>query len=425
MSLLNKFWTILGHTYMVRVKSKTFIISTLFTILLMIGIANIQTIIGFFSSDDTKRIALIDESEQFGEVFKVNLAEVQENLEIIDYKKSEEEGKQEVQEGNFAALIILSADEKDWPKGSYYAETISEFGLHHQIEQQLQQMKVSIATEQAGIEEKRLDDIFSPVSFDAISLQAEKDEASQQRTEEEKSQTRGIIYVLLFVLYMAVIIYGQMIATDVATEKSSRVMEILISSAPPVMHMFAKITGVALLGLTQMIIFLITGYSLLQSKKEELVGGFFEVFGIQDTSISIYFYALLFFLLGYLLYATLAAMLGSLVSRVEDVQQLMMPMVFLILIAFFIAIFGLSVPESTFITVSSYIPFFTPMVMFLRVGMLNIASWEIMLTVGLLIGTIILLGILGARIYKGGVLMYGRSNVFKSIKEAVLLSRKE
>src|SRR5699024_8534081 len=148
-------------------------------------------------------------------------------------------------------------------------------------------------------------------------------------------------------------------------------------------------------------------------------------FGLQDTSPSVYVYAVIFFVLGYLLYATLAAMLGSLVSRIEDVQQLMTPMIFLIMIAFFMAMFGLSAPQSTFVTVSSYIPFFTPMLMFLRVGMLDISIWEVFLAIAILIGTIILLSLLGARVYKGGVLMYGKSNSFKDFKKAIALSKKD
>jgi len=216
-----------------------------------------------------------------------------------------------------------------------------------------------------------------------------------------------------------------MIAMDVATEKSSRVMEILISSASPVTHMFAKIIGIALLGLTQIILFFIVGFGLISTKVKELSGGFFEVFGFSDTSISIYFYAVLFFILGYFLYATIAAMLGSLVSRVEDVQQLIMPMVLLVMVAFFIAIFGLGNPEAKFITITSFIPFFSPMIMFLRVGMLDIPIWEVIISVGLLIGTIIILAILGARIYRGGVLMYGPSRSLKDFKQALALTKKE
>src|SRR5699024_832989 len=135
-----------------------------------------------------------------------------------------------------------------------------------------------------------------------------------------------------------------------ATEKSSRVMEILISSASPITHMFAKIIGIGLLGLTQILIFIAAGYLLISNKIKEYTSEIFEVFGFSSTSSSIYFYAVIFFLLGYFLYATISAMLGSLVSRVEDVQQLILPVIFLVMIAFFIAIFGLNAPDATFIT---------------------------------------------------------------------------
>src|SRR5699024_8755583 len=287
------------------------------------------------------------------------------------------------------------------------------------LEQQLQQVKTTIAAEQAGFDEATLESIYEQVTFEKIALDEET------KTDEELSQARGIVYVMLFVLYMAVIIYGQMIAMDVATEKSSRVMEILISSASPVTHMFAKIIGIALLGLTQIILFFVVGYSTISAKVNEFSGEFFEVFGFTQGSFSIYVYATLFFILGYFLYATIAAMLGSLVSRVEDVQQLLMPMVLLIMVAFFIAIFGLGAPEAKFITVTSFIPFFTPMIMFLRVGMLDVPIWEIVVSVGLLIGTIILLAILGARIYRGGVLMYGPSRSLKDFRKALMLTKKE
>lgn len=100
-------------------------------------------------------------------------------------------------------------------------------------------MKVVVGTQEAGIDQQTLDTIYAPVT-----LQTEQLDDSA-RTAEEMNQSRGLVYVMLFILYMTVLIYGQMIATDVATEKSSRVMELLISSAPPIMHMFAKIIGIA------------------------------------------------------------------------------------------------------------------------------------------------------------------------------------
>src|SRR5699024_7396362 len=155
---------------------------------------------------------------------------------------------------------------------------------------------------------------------------------------------------------------------------------------------------ISMLGLTQIVIFIGAGYAMIHSKMDEMTGGVFEVFGIEGISVSLIMHAILFFLLGYLLYATLAAMLGSLVSRVEEVNQLIMPMTFLLLIGFYIAMFGMGFPDSTIVTITSYIPFFTPMVMFLRIGMLNVPVWEMVLSYGILVASIIVLGAIGARI---------------------------
>src|SRR5699024_168730 len=141
---------------------------------------------------------------------------------------------------------------------------------------------------------------------------------------------------------------------------------------------------IALLGLTQIGFFLSVGFTLIKSKQATYTSDIFELFGFGGISISLYIYAIVFFFLGYFLYATIAAMLGSLVSRVEDVQHLLLPMILLIMLAFFIAIFGTTSPTSTFITVTSFIPFFSPMIMFLRVGMLDIPFWEVSLAIGIL-----------------------------------------
>jgi ABC-2 type transport system permease protein len=219
--------------------------------------------------------------------------------------------------------------------------------------------------------------------------------------------------------------YASMIAMEVATEKSSRVMEILISSVSPIRQMFAKILGIGLLSLTQLAVLLSVGYFSIKRNMSSLEGGFFDEFGFGNISLSTIAYAIIFFILGYFLYATLAAFLGSLVSRIEDVQQMITPMTLLVVAGFMIAMFGLGKPDSPFIVITSYIPFFTPMIMFLRVGMLNIPVWETALGIAILLSTIIFLAVFGARVYRGGVLMYGKSNSFKDIKKALQLTKKE
>ena len=131
------------------------------------------------------------------------------------------------------------------------------------------------------------------------------------------------------------------------------------------------------------------------------------------------------FFLGISCMQHLAAFLGSLVSRIEDVNQMITPMTMLVIAGFMIAMFGLNQPDTTFMTISSYIPFFTPMLMFMRVGMLQLPVWEPILGIAILIASIVVLAIFGARVYKGGVLMYGKSNSFKDIKKALQLTKEK
>lgn len=419
---MNKFWIVLAHTYMSRFKTKSFMVTTIIALVAIIALANFQSIAGLFNDDEQQKIAVLDETDQIYEQISENLVNTAEDAELVRFKGTAEEAKNDVQDEDYKAFLHITMNEQNLPEAKYYTKQASTSGLGSSIQQQLQQIKVAMATDNAGIDEATVQQIYSPVAFEAVSLKVAE---GSGKTEEELNSARGLVYIMLFILYFAVITYGNMIAMDVANEKSSRVMEILISSASPVKQMFAKIAGIALLGLTQVGLFVVVGYVMITQKKDELVGGVFDYLGLKDVSISTFVYAIVFFVLGYLVYATLSAMLGSLVSRIEDVQQLMMPVIFLIMIVFFIAMFGLSTPNSTLVTVTSFIPFSAPMLMFLRVGMLDIPFWEVGLSIAIMLLTIALLAVIGARVYRGGVLMYGTGTSLKDLKKALRISKKE
>ncbi|SEB09242.1 ABC-2 type transport system permease protein [Thalassobacillus cyri] len=418
---MNKFWIMLTHTYMNRLKSKSFLITTGVTLLLVIGLANFQTIAEKFTGSeggDSQEVAVIGDKHSLIEPLQNQLDMQKASVDLAAFDGSKQEAEQAVQDGEYQAFVELTA-ENEIPSATFYANQIANTTLSNKIRDALQQLKVMIAADQADIDPAVFQQISSPVHFDTIALE------ENAKTEEELSEARGLVYVMLFVMYFAVLMYGNMIAMEVATEKSSRVMEILISSASPVAQMFAKIIGVALLGLTQLTLFMVVGFQAVKMNQDVMTGGIFEYFGLDDLKVSLFIYLIVFFILGYLLYATLAAMLGSLVSRLEDAQQLIAPMTLVIVAAFMIAMFGLNAPDSGFVTVTSFIPFFTPMLMFLRVGMLDLPFWEVGLSIGILILTILIMAIIGARIYSGGVLMYGKSSSLKDIKAAIQLSKKE
>jgi ABC-2 type transport system permease protein len=415
---MNNFLLMLSHSYLSKLKAKSFIITTLIVAAGILLLTNLQDIIESFQGDEQETVAVVDQSGELFSPFAAQMEALNKDLELEMSSESEESLKESTEEGTYEGYLILSEDESGLPQGVYKSESISESSIANDLQNALQGIKSAKAAENLELSSEELAFLSSPVSFEREAL------VEGAKSEEELNQARGIVYVLLFFIYISVIVYSNMIAMEVATEKSSRVMEILISSVSPVKQMFAKILGIGLVGLTQLSFLLAIGYFALTSKGNSEIGGMMEFFGFTDVPVGIIVYAVVFFLLGYFLYATLAALLGSLVSRIEDVQQMVMPMTFLVMIGFFIAFYGLASPEATFVSVASYIPFFTPMVMFLRVGMLNIAAWEPILGITILLLSILLLGWFGARVYRGGVLMYGKSNSFKDIKKAIELTKK-
>ncbi len=418
---MNKFWIMLSHTYKNKIIAKSFIISTVITVLLVFVVTNLESIISLFQGDDAKeKIAVVDETNELYPVFSKQLKAVDTDgdLDVKLSKQSEDEVTKQVKDESLDGMLIIKRDEKGTISGTYKALTISDESTYQTLQQALTQTKTAVGTAELGVSQETISSLYAPVT---VGQKALKEGA---KSEEELGQTVGLVYIMLFVIYFSVIMYASMIAMEVATEKSSRVMEILISSMPPIQQMFAKLLGIGLVGITQLAIIIGAGsLSLKLNEKSETassVGGFLNLTDVSATTV---IYAVIFFLLGYFLYATLAAFLGSVVSRIEDVQQTITPMTLLVVAGFMLAMFGLNVPDAGFITVTSFIPFFTPMIMFLRVGMLDIPFWQAAVGIGITLLTIVILAVIGARIYKGGVLIYGNSSAFKAIKQALRLAK--
>ncbi|RPK00351.1 hypothetical protein EH11_02534 [Bacillus subtilis] len=418
---MNKFWIMLSHTYKNKIMTKSFIISTVITVLLVLVVTNLESIISLFQGDDAKeKIAVVDETNELYPVFSKQLKAVDTDgdLDVKLSKQSEDEVTKQVKDESLDGMLIIKRDEKGTISGTYKALTISDESTYQTLQQALTQTKTAVGTAELGVSQETISSLYAPVT---VGQKALKEGA---KSEEELGQTVGLVYIMLFVIYFSVIMYAGMIAMEVATEKSSRVMEILISSMPPIQQMFAKLLGIGLVGITQLAIIIGAGsLSLKLNQKSETassVGGFLNLTDVSATTV---IYAVIFFLLGYFLYATLAAFLGSVVSRIEDVQQTITPMTLLVVAGFMIAMFGLNAPDAGFITVTSFIPFFTPMIMFLRVGMLDIPFWQAAVGIGITLLTIVILAVIGARIYKGGVLIYGNSSAFKAIKQALRLAK--
>lgn len=419
---MREFWIIFIQAFLTKARTKSFIITTAIMVAGVFLFANLPKIIDAVQSvtgsgDKKEVLYVVDESgvlvDRLKEQFSVNESTI--TIESTD--ESAQVLTKQVEEGEIDSFLTIGLDSTHKISATYTSMSSMEFVLPMMIEDVLQSIQTEMQATELSLSADQVQTLFAPITFEQQSV------SPSAKSEEELNQARGLVYVLMFLIYFAVILYSSMIATEVATEKSSRVMEILISSVSPVKHMFAKVLGIGSLGLLQMSLFGVAGFVALKTTSSEMVDGFFSVFGFSDMNVVTIIYAVVFFLLGYFLYATLAALLGSLVSRTEDVQQMILPMTLLIVAAFMIAVTGLGNPELGYLKYASYFPFFAPLVMFLRVGMLDLPMWEPLLSIGIMLVTIFILGWFGAKVYRGGVLMYGPSRSLKDLKKAIQLGK--
>ena len=230
-------------------------------------------------------------------------------------------------------------------------------------------------------------------------------------------------YIMIFALYIVILLYGQMVATNVATEKSSRAMEVLITSAKPTSMMFGKVIASCLAGFMQLVC--VFGSALVfYNLNKSYWGDNMIIDSIFNIPPELLVYMLVFFILGFLIYAFMFGAVGSTASKLEDINTSVMPITMLFIIAFVVVMTSMSSGnvDNTLMVVCSYVPFTSPMSMFTRIAMSAVPWYEIAISIAILIGSTISVGVLSAKIYRVGVLMYGTtpkiSNIIKAVWKA-------
>lgn len=296
----------------------------------------------------------------------------------------------------------------------YYVTNLSLFDENSAVADQILQNVYRVnALAEYGVSPEKTGQIFS------VTVEHETESIGQDQT-----QNFFYTYIMVFALYMVILMYGQMVAMSVATEKSSRAMELLITSAKPVNMMFGKVLAACLAGLIQLTV--IFGSALFffnlnraYWSENPILAAFF------DIPLPLLLYMLVFFLLGFLIYAFLYGAVGSTVSKLEDVNTAVMPVTILFIVGFMVSVFSMTSGggvESLPIKICSFIPFWSPMSMFTRIAMGSVAGWEIALSIGILAATVILIGVIAAKIYRVGVLLYGNkpsvSGILKALRKS-------
>lgn len=432
---MNKLGTIIGFTYKQKAKTKSFKVTTLILVILMSIGMNLPYIISSFTGEDkenSKALAdvpaiglVVTDSEQqaIGDELKLYTDSlVNPAFRLISYDSADESMlNSDVSEGAIDGYMTLqNVEGSKAPLATFYSEdgNVSAEVITW-LQLAIQNAKTKVIA-QDSLSEQQIIDISSPVSIEMKEISTQS--GSGVNTSADDSANQGInyafVYILMILFFFSTVMTGNMIASEITAEKSSRIMEILITSVSPLTQMFGKIIGIFLLSLTQIAIFGATIFvNLMLPHNKEMLGSMNIDLSLLNLDVLIY--GLIFYIFGYFLYAVLFAAIGSIVSRTEDLGQALTPMTMLSLAAFYIGIFSMSTPNSLLVKISSFVPFTSPTVMILRVGMGEIAVWQIWVSLVILIASILGFGWLSAKIYRTGVLMYGKRPSVAELRKAM------
>jgi ABC-2 type transport system permease protein len=416
---MNNLGTVISFTMRNKLRNKSFLITTLVMVILVVVAGNVPYLIEKLGGEEKVKIVGYVEGQSpeiiaglqgyFGQQANAKML-------LASQGADEDELKRQIADGEIAGYLTLEADDAaGFPIAVYHSKDAFGSSVSQALTAALQAVKTDMVVKDAGLSEEQMQKLLMPVqlSTQKISLTDENG-----KTESELGTAIGLTYVVVILLFMAVMISGQLIATEITSEKSSRVMEIIVTSVSPLVQMFGKVIGTFIVAILQIAV--IVGAMVVSLNLPHNADAL-QNFGIRLDTIepAMLVVSVVYFLIGFFLYAVLFAAVGSIVSRTEDLGQAVMPITILTLIGFYIAMFGLSTPESTLVVVCSYIPFFSPFLMVLRVGLSEPGWWEVWVSLGIMLVTTLLLGWLSAKIYRTGVLMYGKRPSVKELIKAM------
>ncbi|PGL67262.1 ABC transporter permease [Bacillus sp. AFS055030] len=409
---MKKFSTVFFFHLREGLLAKATLIMSVILFLLVVGVFGVQK---YFAGteksnkDDKDKIVLINHSKNYSvDIASLNKTIKSAKIEQSDGSK-EKEFKNQVEDGSKDGLIILS-EKNNVPSIQYTYKKFSNSEVLSVMNMTLQQDYLNKTAQDLKL---------SPESATKLLQKVEVNE----NVLEDPMATFGIAYFFGFLLYMFLLIYGNSIATGIVAEKSSRVMEVLLPKVSPVVTLYGRVIAVFFVACAQLVV-LGLGFlfaNLLGWVNSDAISFFGMKIDLEalDTTTIIAF--VVYFLLGYLLYGLLYAAIGSVVSRTEELQMVLMPITILVIAAFFISINALVNPDGTFVQISSYIPFFAPLVAFSRFvsGEMNLV--EISASILILIVSIMILTRVASRIYVNGVMYYSEKVKWKDV--ARLLKR--
>ena len=439
---------IISREYLTRVKKKSFLLTTFLVPVLFAAICILPSVIMFMAKDTDKKVAVIDQS---GIVMPYLV-----DTDAVDYEDYSTEPvdsmKLRFDELGLDALVVVSpldSVQRSVTVASYSAKPLSmelKEGVQSKVNDAVEDYRLALY--EIGDLKQIMEDVKSDISMSTYTL----DESGEEKI--TSSEVYMIISMLLsIIIYMFIAMFSGMVMQSVIEEKSSRVVEVLVSSVKATELMFGKIIGVACVALTQFFLWIIltlvlvggfsafVGFDSLMGDpaqteqmmemaqmqmggvdmtemtetmaEEEGMGAVLSTLKDIDW-VQMILAFIVYFALGYLLYASFFAAIGSAVENEADTNQLQMPVTVPLLLAFFIAIYAFNAPDSPIVWWGSMIPFTSPIVMLARIPF-GVPMWELVLSIVLLLATFAACGWASAKIYKIGILMFGKKTTFKDL----------
>ncbi|MDX1461822.1 MAG: ABC transporter permease [Marinirhabdus sp.] len=430
---MNHLSLIIKREYLTKVRNKSFIIMTFLSPLIMVAIFTLVGYLSQLNNDKVRIISVLDESGLFSTQFESddNLKyEAVTGLSLSEAKALTEEN------GNYGLLYIPDSDQIDELAKSitFYSEDSPSLGTLDDIEDAIRDKANAIKLTEAGMDADKIN-----------ALRVRIDTKLETFRGEETSKLGSGIKLIFggaagYLLFMFIIIYGNMIMRSVIEEKTSRIIEVIISSVKPIKLLLGKILGTSLAGVTQFAawVILLGLFSIVASSifgidpgampqqqeamaQAEAVGGaesiikdvFVEINNLPIANLVVMF--LLFFIGGYLLYASLYAAIGAAVDSETDTQQFMLPLLMPLILAVYVGFFTvIDNPHGTVSQVFSYIPFTSPVVMLMRIPF-GVPIWQQIISVVILFATFIGTVWFASKIYRVGILMYGKKASYKEL----------
>lgn len=431
---MNHLSLIIKREYLTKVRNKSFIIMTILSPLIMIALIAVVAYLSQINNSKQRTISVLDESGLVKDVFikTDNLTfEVLENISLtdaIEQVKAKEE---------YGLLYIPGNDDIENLSQhiKFYSQDSPSLSIISELESKLGRKLTDVKLQMDGVD---LEKIKSSKTNINISQESFTGETSSKIDNILKLSFGGIAGYLLF---MFIIIYGNMIMRSVIEEKTSRIIEIIISSVKPIQLMMGKIIGTSLAGITQFAIWVILGglatmilssmfgvqLTEMQSSQQEIMQQAMQnpenvtemqmvmnaFFNLPIANLIIAF--MCFFIGGYLLYSSLYAAIGAAVDNETDTQQFIMPILMPLILAVYVGIFTvIEDPHGSVSTIFSFIPFTSPVVMLMRIPF-GVPIWQQLLSLGLLVATFMFTVWFAAKVYRVGILMYGKKPSYKEL----------